>query len=133
MGTKAHGRILAWEGGSLWIFSAPPGEQYPRTAFHAHHVIQLTLALSGRVELDGDDGRVAGVAVAVAPDVRHAFRGTGRVAHVFIASDTPAGRAIAGALFAKAPIARVSSPNASARPSKILGTRAMICGRWVAS
>lgn len=122
LGTKAHGRILAWEGGSLWIFAAPPGEQYPRTAFHAHHVIQLTLALSGKVELDGDDGRVSGVAVAVAPDVRHAFRGTGRVAHVFIASDTPAGRAIAQGLFAKAPIARVPPALLGELPGRLQAT-----------
>jgi AraC-like DNA-binding protein len=122
LGTKAHGRILAWEGGSLWIFAAPPGEQYPRTAFHAHHVIQLTLALSGKVELDGDDGRVSGVAVAVAPDVRHAFRGTGRVAHVFIASDAPAGRAIAQGLFAKAPIARVPPALLGELPGRLQAT-----------
>lgn len=122
MGTKAHGRIIAWEGGSLWIFSAPPGEQYPRTAFHSHHVIQLTLALSGRVELDGDDGRLSGVALAVAPDVRHAFRGTGRVAHVFIASDTPAGRAIVSRLFANEPIARVPPALLGAPPGRLQDT-----------
>jgi hypothetical protein len=57
MGTKAHGRILFWEGASLWILSAPSGERF------------------------------SGVAIAIAPDASHAFGGTGLVAHLFVASD----------------------------------------------
>lgn len=107
MTTKAHGRILFWEGASLWILSAPPGEQYPRTAFHAHHAIQLTLALSGGIGFDGDKGRVSGAAIAIAPDASHAFQGTGLVAHVFVDADSQVGRKIARALFSKGPIAPI--------------------------
>ena len=113
MGTKAYGRILGWEGASLWILRAPPGEQYPRTDFHAHHAIQLTIALTGQVELEGDAGRVSGVALGVAPDARHSFGGTGLVAHLFLAPESQAGRAIARGLFSSGPIARL--------PEELLG------------
>ena len=99
MGTKAHGRILVWEGASLWILSAPSGQQYPPTDVHAHHVIQLTLALRGTADFEGDAGRVSGTALAVAPDAPHSFSGNGLVAHLFVASDGQAGREMARGLF----------------------------------
>lgn len=105
MSTRAHGRILFWEGASLWIFSAPKGEQYPKTDLHSHHVVQVTLALTGRVDFDGEAERVGGVAVAIAPDSRHAFAGTGLVAHLFVAPESLAGRQIVRGLFANGPIA----------------------------
>jgi AraC-like DNA-binding protein len=111
MGTKAHGRILFWEGASLWILSAPPGEKYPRTAPHRHHVVQVTLALSGTIDFEGEGGRVTAAAVAIAPDALHAFEGTGLVAHLFIAPDGKPGRRIARALFSQGPIAAVAAPD----------------------
>ncbi len=104
MGAKAHGRILFWEGASLWLLSAPPGVRFPRTDVHAHHAVQVTLALTGRAQFDGPNTRVEGVAIAVAPDAPHAFQATGLVAHLFIASDGQAGREIARALFAREPL-----------------------------
>lgn len=108
MPTKAHGRILVWEGVSVWILSAPPGQQYPRTDVHAHHALQLTLALTGIIELDGDAGRVSCPAVAIAPDARHTFRGTGCVAHVFVDPDGHAGRQLVRALCAHDTIAPIA-------------------------
>jgi AraC family transcriptional regulator len=105
--TKAHGRILVWEGVSAWILRAPPGQQYPRTDVHAHHALQLTLALTGIIELDVDAGRVSSPALAIAPDARHAFRGTGCVAHVFVDPDGHAGRQLARALCAHDTIAPI--------------------------
>lgn len=109
MGTKAHGRILVWEGASLWILRAPPNERYPKTDIHAHHVLQVSLALSGRVEFDCDSERIGGEAIAIAPDAPHAFEGTGLVAHLFIASDGKAGREITRALCAKRPFAPIAA------------------------
>lgn len=111
MRTKAFGRIVGWEGASLWVLSAPPGERYPRTEFHAHHAVQVTLALTGRVDFDGDAERVGGVAVAIAPDARHAFEGTGLVAHLFLAADGQPGREIARGLFSNAPIVSIPTPH----------------------
>jgi AraC family transcriptional regulator len=105
--TRAHGRILVWEGVSVWVLSAPPGQQYPRTDFHAHHAVQLTLALTGTIEFDGDAGRVSSPAITIAPDVRHAFKGTGCVAHVFVDPDGQLGRQLVRMLCSKEPIAHV--------------------------
>ena len=113
MGTKAHGRILFWEGASLWILSAPPGQKYPKTDPHAHHVVQVTLALTGRVNFDGEAESTSGEAIAIAPNSRHAFEGTGLVAHLFVASDGNAGRQIAGRLFSDGPMASI--------PAQLLG------------
>ncbi|MFO0615926.1 MAG: hypothetical protein U0414_25245 [Polyangiaceae bacterium] len=138
MATKAHGRILGWEGGSLWIFGARAGERYPRTDPHAHHALQLTIALTGEVEFHGDAGRVSGVAFAIAPDARHAFAGTGTVAHLFVASEGQAGREIARALFERGPIAPVPLGSsaicrrASSRRSKTRGAATTICARSLA-
>lgn len=108
MRATAHGRILFWEGASLWILSAPPGQRYPKTDPHSHHAIQVTVALRGRVDFDGESGSVGGEAVAIAPDATHAFEGDGLVAHLFVASDGRAGRAIARVLFSeKGPIAPI--------------------------
>ena len=107
MGPRAHGRILFWEGASLWILSAPPGDPYPRTDFHAHHVVQVTLALTGRVDFEVEKKRVGGVALAVAPDSLHAFQGTGLTAHLFVAPEGPAGRALVRGLLSKGPIASI--------------------------
>ncbi|MDO9017186.1 MAG: hypothetical protein Q8S73_12895 [Deltaproteobacteria bacterium] len=64
MRAQAHGRILFWEVASLWILRAPPGQTYPKTDLHSHHVIQVTVALRGRVAFDGEaeerDGPVTG-------------------------------------------------------------------------
>jgi AraC family transcriptional regulator len=109
MGTKARGRILFWEGASMWILSAPPGQKYPKTDPHCHHVVQVTLALTGRISFDVEAGRVSGAAIAIAPDSRHAFEGTGLVAHLFVTPDGKAGRQIARALFSKGPIASIPS------------------------
>lgn len=122
MGTKAHGRILVWEGASLWILSAPPNERYPKTDVHAHHVLQVTLALTGRVDFESDSVRIGGTAVAIAPDAPHAFEGTGLVAHLFVASDGNAGRAIVRALCAKQPIAPIASSLLGEFPARLRTT-----------
>lgn len=94
MGTKAHGRLVFWQGASLWILDAPTGERYPKTDVHSHHVVQVTLALRGRVCFDGGSEQASGVAMAIAPDWPHAFEATGLTAHLFVAADGQAGRAI---------------------------------------
>ena len=122
MATKAHGRILFWEGASLWIFRAAPGERYPKTDPHAHHVVQVTLALRGRIEVDGDGEPVSGEAVAIAPSARHAFEGTGLVAHLFIAPDGKAGRQIARGLFANGPVAAIPARQLGDLPERLRAT-----------
>jgi len=113
MRTRANGRIVFWEGASLWTLDAPPDERYPKTDPHAHHVIQITLALRGRVHFDCAGDHVEGVAIAIAPDVPHAFEATGLTAHLFVASDGAPGRAILRTCLSGASIAHI--------PAELLG------------
>jgi AraC family transcriptional regulator len=102
----AHGRIVLWQGGSLWIFEVnPPPGSPQRTDFHAHHAIQATLALEGRFELHTQNGCVPGPAAVVAADVRHAFEPKGLIALLFVEPESPAGRALTAALLADQPVA----------------------------
>jgi AraC family transcriptional regulator len=106
-----RGRILIWEGGSLWIMEAvSPNRQRARLNDpHAHHAVQVTLALEGDFEFESGDRRASGDVVAIAPDALHAFNARGLFAHVYIEPECRAGRAAANALFAgDAPLARVT-------------------------
>jgi AraC family transcriptional regulator len=122
MGTKAHGRILFWEGASLWVLRAPPGQRYPKTDPHSHHVVQVTLALTGQVNFDGKTERASGEAIAIAPNSLHAFEGTGLVAHLFIASDGNAGRQIAARLFANGPMVSIPAQQLGDLPARLKET-----------
>jgi AraC-like DNA-binding protein len=107
-----RGRILIWEGGSLWIMEAVSSDRQRSRLNdpHAHHAVQVTLALEGDFEFESGDRRVAGEVVAVAPDALHAFNARGLFAHVYIEPECRAGRAAANALFAgDEPLARVSA------------------------
>ena len=86
------GRVLLWSGGSLWIGRAT-GHAQP----HAHHAIQISLALTGRLRLCGDAGQGwrEHVAAMVSPHQRHQFDGAGEtVAQVFVEPETAQGRAL---------------------------------------
>ncbi len=122
MRPSAHGRILFWEGASLWLVRARPGEQYPRTDVHAHHAVQITLALTGHIDFDTDDGRVEGEVIAIAPDSRHAFKGTGLVAHLFVAPEGKAGRRITRQLFGSGPTASISASQLGDIPARLRST-----------
>lgn len=109
MGAIARGRILAWEGGSLWLFEtrslAGPGMN--KTDFHSHHAIQVTLAIDGCFELRTPRSKMRGDAVAVAADASHLFAAEGLVAIVFVEPESRAGRAVSRALFADAQLTKV--------------------------
>ncbi len=99
MEIAGRGRILIWEGASLWLMEALPEADgsVKSTAAHAHHAIQVTLSLGGRFELRTGDRTVPGDAV-VAPDVDHVFEAVGRIAILFVEPESRAGRAIAKTL-----------------------------------
>jgi AraC family transcriptional regulator len=91
LGATSRGRILAWRGGSLWI-----GRTTAETGVHAHHAIQVTLALDGAFRLgpSAPPPEAALAAAIVAPDRPHAFIGQGLVALVFVEPELAIGRAI---------------------------------------
>src|SRR5688572_25674351 len=103
MVTRAHGRILFWEGASLWVLGTRPGDgRYPKTDFHAHHAVQVTLALRGGFTLETRGQQVAGGVAAVAPDTEHAFEAEGIIAHLFVDPEGRSGRSLQHALFCSA-------------------------------
>ena len=86
------GRVLLWAGGSLWI-----GRRAGPVAPHAHHALQISLGLTGRVLLRSDPGSkwIACAGMLVRPHHRHAFDGRGEsVAQLFVEPETALGRAL---------------------------------------
>jgi AraC family transcriptional regulator len=120
--TKAHGRMVFWEGASLWILGTRPGEgSYPKTALHSHHAVQVTLALRGGFTLESKDRQVSGGAAAVAPDTEHAFEAEGVVAHLFVDPEGRPGRALLRALFSGAPpLVPIPAPRLAGLPARLL-------------
>lgn len=106
MAIVGRGRIVVWEGASLWLLAggSEPAELRP----HAHHAIQITFRLEGRFEIGVAGARLSGPVAAIASDASHTFRASGAAAFLFIAPESAAGRAIAAALFADRPWASVS-------------------------
>jgi AraC family transcriptional regulator len=96
----ANGRIVLWQGGSLWIFHVPggPGAQR-RTDFHAHHALQVAVA---------QDRSIPGPVVVVGADARHSFEPIGLNALLFIEPESPAGRMVTNMLLREAPVALLS-------------------------
>ena len=86
------GRIVFWRGGSLWI-----GHAARETENHAHHAIQITLALAGgmlRFRQPGQAWASYGAAI-VAAHASHAFDARDTlVALVFVEPESLEGRAL---------------------------------------
>jgi AraC-like DNA-binding protein len=93
IGIAGVGRILLWQGGSLWI-----GREAGHSHLHSHHAIQLTLALDesdGAFLLRDGPGHdwIAHEAAMVRPHHEHEFDGRGRsLAHVFVEPEATSGR-----------------------------------------
>jgi AraC-like DNA-binding protein len=97
----SSGRIVLWQGGSLWLFDTPPAGAGDRrkTDAHSHHAIQLTFSLGGRFALETAERRVGSPGAAVAPDASHVFEAEGPVGLLFVEPESRAGRALTRALF----------------------------------
>jgi AraC-like DNA-binding protein len=109
MRVVGRGRIVLWEGGSLWTFDVPSApEGQPSTRPHAHHAIQITLSAGGRFCIRTGDGRMDGPVVVIAPDVPHAFEAEGKVALLFVEPESRAGQALTQEM-AGAPVARLDA------------------------
>lgn len=119
MATIAAGRVVLWEGGSLWVFDVPGGADAPtRNDMHAHHAYQLTFSLDGTFGLHLDAGVVAGPYAIVAPDAPHAFEARGLNALLFIEPESRAGRSL-GKLLGGRPAAALSEAEARDAPALI--------------
>jgi AraC family transcriptional regulator len=105
------GRVLAWPGGSLWV-----GRRVGRVPEHAHHAIQVSLALEGRFRASArvwpQACETAGMVVM--PDQRHSIDGCGAtLASVFVEPNSFAGAALR-TRFAGMPIATLADDEAAA-------------------
>jgi hypothetical protein len=84
------GRVLLWSGGSLWI-----GRQTGRADAHAHHAIQIALAMRGSFQMDDGAGWREHRGAIVMPHRRHRFDGCGSdVATIFVEPETANGRTL---------------------------------------
>ena len=86
------GRVIGWHGGSLWI-----GRHVGAVQDHAHHAIQISLAMEGRFYVHAGDWpaprETAGVVVM--PDRRHGLDGRGAtVATLFVEPNSARGAAL---------------------------------------
>jgi AraC family transcriptional regulator len=108
----ARGRIVVWEGASLWMLrgETAPADIRP----HAHHAIQITFLLQGAIEIRANNDCCTGPVVAVRSDVAHSFWGRGAVAHLFIAPESAAGRALLAGPLCNDPVVALTSPLAMA-------------------
>jgi AraC family transcriptional regulator len=86
------GRIVVWRGGSIWI-----GHAGAETDFHAHHAIQISIALSAgsvRFRRPAEDW-ASYSAVIVAAHQPHAFEASGElVAMIFAEPESRQGRVL---------------------------------------
>jgi len=93
MTTHGAGQICAWDGGSLWI-----GRATAVNAVHAHHAVQVGLALEGHLKFQSPaDGAWLDCAGAViASNHPHAFDGRGAptLAHIFVEPESLPGRVL---------------------------------------
>lgn len=120
MATKAYGRMVFWEGASLWVLATRPGEgPYPKTKFHAHHAVQVTLSLRGWFSLETAVRKLGGAAAAVAPDTDHALTGEGTVAHLYVDPEGAPGRELQRLLFSGEPLVSIPASGLAAFPARL--------------
>jgi AraC-like DNA-binding protein len=94
------------QAGTLWKYHLPRGARaQQRTHFHAHHALQVAIALDGVFQLFVQDRSIPGPAVVVGADARHAFEPMGLNALLFIEPESPAGRTVTSTLLRDAPVA----------------------------
>jgi AraC family transcriptional regulator len=111
-----HGQINLWRGGSLWI-----GLAQSVTDVHAHHAIQLSIALKGAVRFRRPDSTrwTEYAAALIPPHVPHAFDAEGSVvANVFCEPESVTGRKLLER-FGRSEIAAVAQPEADAAAARL--------------
>ena len=100
------GRIVLWEGASLWAFDVLPASADMPNRMHAHHAFQITLSARGTVGIRTAEGLTPGPAILIAPDVPHALEPEGRIALLFVEPESRAGASLRELLQAS-PVARL--------------------------
>jgi AraC-like DNA-binding protein len=107
--SKGRAKLAFSQGMSVWVLEAPEG--FGDAAYHSHHAVQITVSLSGRLELADSAGALSGRVLAVAPDARHKIAGHGLLAFIFIEPESGFGRALSDRLFRHGPLAEMDDPD----------------------
>jgi AraC-like DNA-binding protein len=107
MRIAGRGRIVVWEGASLWVLAAPGHAS--GADFHAHHAIQMTISLAGGFVIQTPDERSEGPITLVAADAQHFFEANGICAFLFVEAESTAGRAIAGRWLSASSLAQIKA------------------------
>lgn len=90
-----RGRIVMWEGASLWAFDVPRAPTVRHsTGAHAHHALQLTFSVSGAFTFRIGPETIHGPAVLIAPDVPHVYLAEGRNVILFVEPESRLGGAL---------------------------------------
>lgn len=98
MSVVGRGRIVVWEGASLWLLQSET--ELADLQPHAHHAIQITFQLEGSFEIGVMGECLTGPVAAIWSDTPHSFRAHGAVAFIFIAPESLVGRALERKWFA---------------------------------
>jgi AraC-like DNA-binding protein len=86
------GRVLFWEGGSLWLALVTGA-----MGWHEHHAIQLCLPIQGTAQFktDPQGDWITCEGAVIAPDVPHVFHAPGSVvANILFEPESAVGRAV---------------------------------------
>lgn len=105
-----RGRIVLWEGASLWMLEAE--QESAEVQPHRHHAIQITFQLKGAFEIGSLGDYLGGPIVAVRSDAPHSFRASGAVAFLFVEPESAVGRALDRELFLEGPVASLTTEKA---------------------
>lgn len=116
--SKGRARMAMSQGLSVWVLEAPQG--FGDAAFHAHHAIQMTVSLSGALELSTADETLRAPMLAVAADEHHRFEAHGLLVFIFVEPESQMGRVLAAKLFRERPLVALVEPAVEAlvRPLK---------------
>lgn len=107
MAVVGRGRIVVWEGASLWVLKRE--QKVAELQPHAHHAIQITFQLEGWFEIGVMGERLSGPVAAVWSDTPHSFQASGAVAFLFVDPESPVGRKLGKAWFGDQPWAHIAS------------------------
>ena len=78
-----EGRIVIWEGGSLWAFDVRSDANLRPNNMHEHHAFQLTFGAGGYANIRTPSGLLHGPVILIAPDAPPLIEPAGRMVLVF--------------------------------------------------
>jgi AraC-like DNA-binding protein len=103
--SKGRAKLAISHGLSVWALEVPQG--FGDSPMHAHHAIQITVALTGELALADAAGVMAGKCLAVAADAPHRIEAEGMLGFVFVEPESQLGRALSARLFAGRDLAEI--------------------------